>query len=226
MRAARNRNNQPPHHARDTRTESKRVSARASARTSQSPNSHLAVKLGREARARRRIRAKQGPWSRRRDARTTRRQVCVGRREPARAWLLHAWSGGPGVDAVVTALVLAAPRPSVSAASNSRADLSATRGVRVCGDEQVSRLARAGTRFPDAAQLSTRRGGAAPFVPDQQRPRRRPVLLPRLFGSVETDSCLVGCVSGGAARRSGSRSVSRVPSPRRARVPRCSRRRC
>ncbi len=40
-------------------------------------------------------RAEQGSWSRRRDAVRQRRQVCVGRREPARAWLLHASSSRP-----------------------------------------------------------------------------------------------------------------------------------
>jgi hypothetical protein len=39
-----------------------------------------------------------------------RRQVCVGRREPAGAWLLHARSGSAGLDAVATALVLATSR--------------------------------------------------------------------------------------------------------------------
>ena len=37
-----------------------------------------------------------------------------------RARLLDAWSGGPGVDAVATALVLAASRRSVSALSHDR----------------------------------------------------------------------------------------------------------
>ena len=53
--------------------------------------------------------------------------------------LRHAWSGSPGVDAVVTALVLAASRCSVSAPSHDRTDPSATRSVRACGDEQVDR---------------------------------------------------------------------------------------
>ena len=38
-----------------------------------------------------------------------RRQVCVGLREPARACLPHAWSGSPGVDAVVTLWVCSFP---------------------------------------------------------------------------------------------------------------------
>jgi hypothetical protein len=36
------------------------------------------------------IRAQQGPWSRRRGVRATYGQVCVGRREPARVWILYA----------------------------------------------------------------------------------------------------------------------------------------
>ena len=52
------------------------------------------------------------------------------------AWLVHAWSGSPGVDAVVTALVLAASRRSVSAPRHDRTDPSATRSVRACGEEQ------------------------------------------------------------------------------------------
>ena len=50
-----------------------------------------------------------------------------------RARLLDAWSGGPGVDAVATALVLAASRRSVSALSHDRTDPSGARNVRACG---------------------------------------------------------------------------------------------
>jgi hypothetical protein len=39
-----------------------------------------------------------------------RMQVFADWRESDRAWLLHAWSGSAGLDAVVTALVLAAFR--------------------------------------------------------------------------------------------------------------------
>jgi hypothetical protein len=52
--------------------------------------------------------------------------------------LLDAWSGSVGVDAVVTALVLAARRPSASALGDGRTDPSAMRNVRGCGDEQKS----------------------------------------------------------------------------------------
>jgi hypothetical protein len=45
----------------------------------------------------------------------TRRRVWGRSRCLCRAWLLHAWSGSAGVGAIVTALVLAASRPSVSA---------------------------------------------------------------------------------------------------------------
>jgi hypothetical protein len=48
------------------------------------------------------------------------------------AWSLYAWSGSPGVDAVVTALMLAASRRSVSASSHDRTDPSATRSVGGC----------------------------------------------------------------------------------------------
>ena len=50
--------------------------------------------------------------------------------------LLHAWSGSSGVDAVVTALVLAASRRSVTVPSHDRTDPSATRSVRACGEKQ------------------------------------------------------------------------------------------
>jgi len=59
-------------------------------------------------------------------------QVWAG---PSRAWLFHAWSGRAGVDALVTALVPVAPQPSVSAASNGRADPSGVRGRARLGDE-------------------------------------------------------------------------------------------
>jgi hypothetical protein len=54
---------------------------------------------------------------------------------PARR-LRYAWSSSPGVDAVVTALVLAASRPSVSAPSHDRTDPCGARNVRAFGDEQ------------------------------------------------------------------------------------------
>jgi hypothetical protein len=54
------------------------------------------------------------------------------------ALLDYAWSGNPGVDAVVTALVLAASRRSVSAPSHDRTDPSATRSVRACGEKEGS----------------------------------------------------------------------------------------
>ena len=44
-------------------------------------------------------------------------------------------------------------------------------------DERVPRLVRADTRFPNSAQLSTRGGGAAPFVPEQARASRHVSLL-------------------------------------------------
>ena len=43
-----------------------------------------------------------------------------------------AWSGSPGVDALVTALVLAAARPSVSAPNDDRTDPSAMSSMRAC----------------------------------------------------------------------------------------------
>jgi hypothetical protein len=55
----------------------------------------------------------------------------------AGATLLHyAWSSSGGVDAVVTAFVFAASRPSVSATSDDRTDASPMRSARACGDEQ------------------------------------------------------------------------------------------
>ena len=52
--------------------------------------------------------------------------------------LLYAWSGSRGVNAVVTALVLAAVRPSLSAPSGDRTDPSRMRSVRACGGERVA----------------------------------------------------------------------------------------
>ena len=51
---------------------------------------------------------------------------------------LHAWSGSRGVDAVVTPLVLATSRPSVSAPSNDRTGPSAMASVRACGENEGS----------------------------------------------------------------------------------------
>jgi hypothetical protein len=58
-----------------------------------------------------------------------------------RALPLHAWSGSRGVDAVVTAFVLAASRPSVSAPSDDRTDPSPMRGVRAFGEWEEPRPA-------------------------------------------------------------------------------------
>jgi len=59
------------------------------------------------------------------------------KRPGARSRLHHAYSGSAGVDAVVTALVLAAP-PTFSWRPEQRsARSSAMRGVRVCGGERV-----------------------------------------------------------------------------------------
>jgi hypothetical protein len=46
---------------------------------------------------RRAFRAEQGPWSRRRDARTTTKAGLRRPSRPGRAWLLHAYCGHPGV---------------------------------------------------------------------------------------------------------------------------------
>jgi hypothetical protein len=58
-----------------------------------------------------------------------------------------AWSGSRGVDAVVTAFVLAASQPSVSAPSDDQTDPSPMRIVRACGDERVSCQRRRDTCF-------------------------------------------------------------------------------
>ena len=50
------------------------------------------------------------------------KQGAAGRRARRHLLLLHAWSGSAGVDAVVTASVLATRRSSVSASSNGRTD--------------------------------------------------------------------------------------------------------
>ena len=52
---------------------------------------------------------------------------------PTQCCRMTPWSGSPGVDAIVTALVLAASRRSVSAPSDDRTDPSATRSMRACG---------------------------------------------------------------------------------------------
>jgi hypothetical protein len=69
------------------------------------------------------------------------------------ALLLDAWSGSAGVDAVVTALVLAASRPAVSAPSSGRADPSSMRSVRACGDEQGTEVPGWQTCFAIAARV-------------------------------------------------------------------------
>lgn len=57
----------------------------------------------------------RGPWSR---PVRQRRQACVGRREPTRAWLLHAWSSSQLVSSLVAAFV--AKRSSARPASSRR----------------------------------------------------------------------------------------------------------
>jgi hypothetical protein len=65
-----------------------------------------------------------------------------------RTWLLlHASSGSAGIDAVVTALVLAASRLSVSASSHARTDPPAMRHVRASGDEQDATQVGTGSSF-------------------------------------------------------------------------------
>jgi hypothetical protein len=54
-----------------------------------------------------------------------------------RTLLDHAWSGSAGVDAIVTAFVRAASRPSVGAPSSGRTDPSSMRTVRAFGELQV-----------------------------------------------------------------------------------------
>jgi hypothetical protein len=68
-----------------------------------------------------------------------RMQVCPTGFALGEALLLDAYSGSAGVDAVVTALVLAVTRPSVSAPSDGRTDPSAMRSVRACGGSGAAR---------------------------------------------------------------------------------------
>lgn len=63
-------------------------------------------------------------------------EVRGGRPEPARLWLVHAWSGSRVLDTVVTALGLAASGPSVSAPSDDRTDPSPMRGVHARGEKR------------------------------------------------------------------------------------------
>jgi hypothetical protein len=94
---------------------------------------------------------------------------------PAPATLpLDAWSGSAGVDAIVTAFVLAASRPSVSAPSSGRTDPSATRSVRACGDEQERDQLRPKTCSANRAVLLLRRGGAV-RSPARRRAASRPL---------------------------------------------------
>jgi hypothetical protein len=72
--------------------------------------------------------------------------------------LPDARSGSPGVDLVVTALMLAASRRSVSVPSRDRTNPSATRTVRACGDEQVRRDARVETRIRTRASTGDEYG--------------------------------------------------------------------
>ena len=77
--------------------------------------------------------------------------------------LLYAWSGSPGVDAVVTALVLAASGRSVSVPSHDRTDPSATRSVPACGDEQGTRLLPGDTCIAASAVSGESGGGVIAF---------------------------------------------------------------
>jgi hypothetical protein len=79
-----------------------------------------------------------------------------------------AYCGSVGVDAVVTALVLAASRPSVSAPSIGRTDPSATRNVRVCGEEGVTRVRRPDTCSAVVAVIRPIGCGASQIVPLRQ----------------------------------------------------------
>ncbi len=98
-----------------------------------------------------------------------RTQVCVCRREPARAWLLHAYRGSVGAEAVVTALVLAAPRTSASAPRISRTPSGGERRAR-CGETQSGR--RVGSRALDSRLGSTGRC-TTPDVSDRVIPSGR-----------------------------------------------------
>jgi hypothetical protein len=60
------------------------------------------------------------------------------RREPARAWLLNAYRGSAGLEAVMTAPVLATPGSSTIAPSFGLSDPSAVRHVCACGESGVS----------------------------------------------------------------------------------------
>lgn len=80
-----------------------------------------------------------------------------------------------GLDRVIAAPVDLASSDGPGAADADRRAGDSLRAVtavvdRGFGDERVSRPVRAGTRFPDAAPLSTRGGGAAPFVPGRRSP--------------------------------------------------------
>ena len=106
----------------------------------------------------------------------------------------HAWSGSPGVDAVVTALVLAASRCSVRAPSHDRTDPSATRSVRACGELRERRH-----RAPEPCiRLGRRRRLTAPASS---------------YTSTESSRGASTC---GPGARAGTRSASR-PAPTSAR---------
>jgi hypothetical protein len=93
-----------------------------------------------------------------------RRQVWVGRHEPARAWLLHASSGSPGVDAVVTALVHAASRRSVSTPSHDRTDPPATERQGLIESAIHFRLTEHGrAQLPDDYEPPLRYGSGIPW---------------------------------------------------------------
>jgi hypothetical protein len=87
-------------------------------------------------------------------------------------WLLDAWSSSGGVDAVVTAFVFAASRPSVSATSDDRTDASPMRSARLwrraghSGGESTS-PAVAMTRLPGCLPV-TRRGCRFVVVPGER----------------------------------------------------------
>jgi hypothetical protein len=118
-----------------------------------------------------------------------------------RALLLHAWSGSRGGDAVVTAFVLAASRPSVSAPSDDRTDPSPMRIVRACGDERVSCLRGRDTCF-GSGRVTSAPAPSGPPGSSVAAQCRASCAVARLSGTLPVARCAqVGSITSRAAAR-------------------------
>jgi hypothetical protein len=124
--------------------------------------------------------------------------------------LHHAWSGSRGVDAVVTALVLAASGASVSAPTDDRPCSSAMSGLRACGEQRVRGHARVqDLLFLHGHRADEVRGWVRPIRVALRRPSTE---LPGPLMNAERSSGRAHA-DARAPRSNGARGFSRVPLP-------------